>query len=56
MNKADEFYTQLPGVETEMRHNNKDQFRGKVIFCNRCDPHGGNFFKYFSMDFNFWCI
>lgn len=51
-NKADEFYTQLPDIETEMRHY-KEQFRGKVIFCNCDDPYESNFFKYFAMNFNF---
>jgi hypothetical protein len=51
-NKADEFYTQLPDIEAEMRHY-KDQFRGKVILCNCDDPFESNFFKYFAMNFNF---
>ena len=51
-NKADEFYTQLPDIEAEMRHY-KERFRGKVIFCNCDDPYESNFFKYFAMNFNF---
>lgn len=51
-NKADEFYTQLPDIEAEMRHY-REQFRGKVIFCNCDDPFESNFFKYFAMNFNF---
>lgn len=51
-NKADEFYTQLPDIEAEMRHY-QEQFRGKVIFCNCDDPFESNFFKYFAMNFNF---
>lgn len=51
-NKADEFYTQLPDIETEMRHY-QEQFRGKVIFCNCDDPYESNFFKYFALYFNF---
>jgi hypothetical protein len=51
-NKADEFYTQLPDIEAEMRHY-QEQFRGKVIFCNCDDPYESNFFKYFAMNFNF---
>lgn len=51
-NKADEFYTQLPDIEAEMRHY-KEQFRGKVVFCNCDDPFESNFFKYFAMNFNF---
>lgn len=52
INKADEFYTQLADIEAEMRHY-KDQFRGKVVFCNCDDPYESNFFKYFAMNFNF---
>ncbi|MEI6578273.1 MAG: adenine-specific methyltransferase EcoRI family protein, partial [Eubacteriales bacterium] len=46
-NKADEFYTQLTDIEKEMHHY-KEQFRGKVIFCNCDDPYESNFFKYFA--------
>lgn len=48
----DEFYTQLGDIENELRHY-KEQFRGKVIFCNCDDPYESNFFKYFAMNFNF---
>ena len=51
-NKADEFYTQLPDIEAEMRHYQK-QFKGKTILCNCDDPYESNFFKYFAMNFNF---
>jgi len=51
-NKADEFYTQLPDIEAELRHY-KEHFRDKVIFCNCDDPFESNFFKYFAMNFNF---
>lgn len=47
----DEFYTQLTDIEAELRHY-KDQFRGKVVFCNCDDPYESNFFKYFAMNFN----
>jgi hypothetical protein len=50
-NKADEFYTQLPDIEAEMRHY-KEQFKDKVVFCNCDDPYESNFFKYFAMRFN----
>src|ERR1700738_5413046 len=49
--KNDEFYTQLADVEAELRHY-RDQFRGKVVFCNCDDPYESNFFKYFAMNFN----
>ncbi len=52
MNKKDEFYTQLPDIEAEMRHY-REQFRDKVVFCNCDDPYESNFFKYFAMNFNF---
>ena len=49
--KADEFYTQLPDIEAELRHY-KDHFKGKKILCNCDDPFESNFFKYFAMNFN----
>ncbi|MEL7645658.1 MAG: adenine-specific methyltransferase EcoRI family protein, partial [Anaerolineaceae bacterium] len=30
--KADEFYTQMPDIEAELRHY-KEHFRGKVVLC-----------------------
>ncbi|MCL2061326.1 MAG: adenine-specific methyltransferase EcoRI family protein [Firmicutes bacterium] len=50
--KKDEFYTLLADIEKEMRHY-KEQFRGKVIFCNCDDPYESNFFKYFALNFNY---
>ncbi len=50
--KNDEFYTQLVDIEKELR-NYKEQFRGKTVFCNCDDPYESNFFKYFSMNFNY---
>ena len=46
----DEWYTQLTDIEAELRHY-RDQFRGKVVFCNCDDPYESNFFKYFAMNF-----
>ncbi len=51
-NKADEFYTQMPDIEAELRHY-KEHFRGKVVLCNCDDPYESNFFKYFAMNFNY---
>ncbi|MBI4708116.1 MAG: adenine-specific methyltransferase EcoRI family protein [Candidatus Omnitrophica bacterium] len=48
--KKDEFYTQLVDIENELKHY-KDQFRGKVIFCNCDDPYISNFFHYFAYNF-----
>ena len=50
--KKDEFYTQLRDIETELRHY-RDQFRGKVVFCNCDDPYESNFFKFFAMNFGY---
>ena len=49
--KKDEFYTQLVDIEKELKHY-KDQFRGKVGYCNCADPFESNFFKYFASNFN----
>lgn len=49
--KKDEFYTQLVDIEKELRHY-KDQFRGKVVYCNCDDPFESNFFKYFAANFD----
>jgi len=49
--KADEFYTQLSLIESELKHY-KQHFKGKVVFCNCDDPYESNFFKYFAMNFN----
>ena len=50
--RQDEFYTQLPLIESELKHY-REHFRGKVIFCNCDDPYESNFFKFFAMNFNF---
>lgn len=52
LSKKDEFYTQLPDIEAEMRHY-REHFRDKVVFCNCDDPYESNFVKYFAMNFNF---
>ncbi|MEX2622297.1 MAG: adenine-specific methyltransferase EcoRI family protein [Acidimicrobiia bacterium] len=48
--KKDEFYTQLPDIERELKHY-RDHFRDKVVYCNCDDPRVSNFFKYFSYNF-----
>jgi hypothetical protein len=51
--KKDEFYTQYADIETEcMRY--RDQFRGKVIYCNCDDPEESNFYKFFHNTFDFF--
>jgi len=49
--RNDEFYTLLPDIEKELKHY-KNQFRGKVVYCNCDDPFESNFFKYFASNFN----
>ena len=51
-NKNDEFYTLLEDIEKEMRYY-KDFFKGKVVYCNCDDARESNFFKYFSLNFEF---
>ncbi len=48
--KKDEFYTQLPDIERELKHY-KRHFKGKVVYCNCDDPRVSNFFHYFSYNF-----
>lgn len=50
--KKDEFYTQLPDIENELRHY-KNHFRGKTVLCNCDDPRVSNFFHYFSYNFEY---
>lgn len=47
----DEFYTQLPDIEKELRFY-RQHFKDKVVFCNCDDPYESNFFKYFALNFN----
>ena len=49
--KQDEFYTQLPDIENELRHY-REQLRGKTVLCNCDDPYESNFFRYFALNFN----
>ena len=48
--KNDEFYTQLVDIEKELKYY-KNQFRGKVVYCNCDDPFESNFFRYFVLNF-----
>jgi hypothetical protein len=48
--KKDEFYTQLPDIERELKHY-KHHFKGKVVYCNCDDPRISNFFHFFSYNF-----
>jgi Adenine-specific methyltransferase EcoRI len=48
--KEDEFYTQLPDIERELKHY-RAHFKNKVVYCNCDDPRVSNFFHYFSYSF-----
>ena len=48
--KRDDFYTQLPDIERELKHY-REHFRDKIVYCNCDDPWVSNFFKYFSYNF-----
>ena len=48
--KNDDFYTQLPDIENELKHY-KQHFAGKAVYCNCDDPKISNFYKYFSLNF-----
>ena len=48
--KKDEFYTQLAGIENELKHY-RQHFKNKIVYCNCDDPRISNFFHYFSYNF-----
>ncbi len=48
--KKDEFYTQLPDIERELKHYTR-HFKNKTVLCNCDDPRVSNFFHYFSYNF-----
>jgi hypothetical protein len=51
--KNDEFYTQMPDIENELKHY-KSQFKGKVVFCNCDDPSWSSFWIFFTRKFEEW--
>ena len=50
--KNDEFYTQLADIEKELQYY-KEQLENKVVFCNCDDPEWSNFWRYFSLNFDY---
>ena len=50
VDKRDEFYTQLADIEKELRFY-KDQFAGKVVFCNCDDPQRKQLRQVFQPEF-----
>lgn len=52
INRKDEFYTQLTDIEKELGHY-KEHFKDKIVFLNCDDPEESNFWKYFSLNFEY---
>jgi len=50
--KKDEFYTQRPEIEKEIRFY-INHFKNKVVYCNCDDPRVSEFFKFFVLNFKF---
>ena len=48
--KNDEFYTRMEDIEAEIPKY-KDQFHGKVVYCNCEDPYRSQFVKFFRDNF-----
>ena len=48
--KNDEHYTLYRDIENELKHY-KNHFKGKTVICNCDDPRCSNFFKYFTVNF-----
>ncbi|WP_421673974.1 adenine-specific methyltransferase EcoRI family protein [Streptococcus dysgalactiae] len=44
-NKNDEFYTRMIDIERELKHY-RNQFKGKIVYCNCDDPTKSNFYKF----------
>ena len=42
-NKRDEFYTQLPDIDNELKRYT-EHFKNKEVYCNCDDPRVSNFF------------
>ena len=51
--KNDEFYTQFDDIQAELNHY-KDQFQGKVVYCNCDDPAESAFSDFFKLNFDYF--
>lgn len=49
--KNDEFYTRFDDVQKELNYY-KDQFKGKVVYCNCDDPAESAFSEFFKLNFD----
>ncbi len=50
--KNDEFYTRFDDIQVELNFY-KDQFKGKVIYCNCDDPAESAFIDFFKLNFDY---
>lgn len=50
--KNDEFYTRFDDIQRELNYY-KDQFKGKIVYCNCDDPAESAFSDYFKLNFNY---
>lgn len=48
--KNDEFYTLYEDIEREIFYY-KDEFEGKIIYCNCDDPNRSTFWRFFHLNF-----
>lgn len=51
--KNDEFYTQLPDIENELKHY-REHFKDKVVFATAMIQNGRIFGNSFLCNLNFW--
>ena len=51
--KNDEFYTQFDDIQVELNHY-RDQFKGKVVYCNCDDPAESAFADFFKLNFDYY--
>jgi hypothetical protein len=51
--KNDEFYTRIDDIQAEL-NNYRDQFAGKVVYCNCDDPAESAFADFFKLNFGYF--
>lgn len=51
--KNDEFYTRFDDIQLELNHY-RNQFRGKVVYCNCDDPAESAFADFFKLNFDYY--
>lgn len=51
--KNDEFYTRFDDIQVELNHY-RDQFKGKIVYCNCDDPAESAFADFFKLNFDYY--